>query len=78
MEEAAKEFARQLYIPHIILVTYNIMSVLEVMSTFDITISYAGIILDRLQKRLAYYGENFSANEYRILEAFEYNRRNKK
>ncbi len=74
MEEVADEFARQLYIPQILLFKKNILTVHEVMSAFDVTEGYADITLDRLKNRLNYHGEKFSDNEYRILKAFDYNR----
>ena len=78
MEEVADEFARQLYMPQIILFKKEIMTIHEVMSAFDVTEGYANIILDRLNNRLEYHGEEFSENEYRILNAFDYNRSHKK
>lgn len=78
MEEVADEFSRQLYIPQIILFKKKILTVHEVMSTFDVTEGYAGIILDRLKNRLNFHGSEFSENEYRILNAFDYNRSHKK
>ncbi len=73
MEEFANDFARQLYVPHIILIKKNILTVHEVMSKFDITETYAKTILDRLDNRLTYHGEEFSDHEFRILDAFDYN-----
>lgn len=78
MEDVANEFARQLYAPHIILVTYDIMTVHEIMSTFDVTEAFASTILNRLQNRLMFHGKEFSENEHRVLEIFDYNRRHKK
>lgn len=78
MEGIADEFARQLYIPQIILFKKEILDVHEVMSTFDVTERYAVIILDRLKNRLRCHGPDFSENEYRILNAFDYNRSHKK
>ena len=74
MEYVANEFARQLYVPHIILVKKKILTLHEVMSAFDITITYADIVLERLDNRLKYQGDEFSEQEYRILKAFDYNR----
>ena len=74
MEEVAREFARQFYVPQIILYEKKIMTVHEIMSRFDITEQFAYITLDRLINRLEYYGTDFSDNEHRILEAFDYNR----
>ena len=78
MQEVADEFARQLYMPQIILFKKKILTVHEVMSTFDVTERYAVIIIDRLENRLKHHGTEFSENEYRILTAFDYNQsRNK-
>ena len=78
MQEVADEFARQLYMPQIILFKKKKLTVHEVMSTFDVTERYAVIIIDRLENRLKHHGTEFSENEYRILTAFDYNQsRNK-
>lgn len=78
MQEVADEFARQLYIPQIILFMKKILTVHEVMSTFDVTEGYAVITIDRLENRLKYHGAEFSEYELRILNAFDYNRSHKK
>ena len=78
MEDVANDFARQLYVPHIILVKKNILTVHEVMSKFEVTETYAKTILDRLDNRLTFHGDEFSEHEYRILETFDYNRSLKK
>lgn len=78
MEDVANEFSRQLYVPQIVLYKKNIMTVQEIMYTYDITKDFASIALDRLKNRLKYHGSNFSDHEYRLLEAFDYNRSHKK
>ena len=78
MQKVADEFARQLYMPQIILFKKNILTVHEVMSVFEVTERYADIIIDRLENRLKFYGAEFSENEYRILNAFDYNRSQRK
>lgn len=78
MEEVANEFARQLYVPQIILYKKKITTVHEIMSTFNITENFAYTVLDRLNNRLEYHGTEFSDHEYRILEVFNYNRSQRK
>jgi hypothetical protein len=73
MEEVANEFARQLYVPQIILYKKKITTVHEIMSMFNVTENFAFTVLDRLNSRLVYHGTEFSDHEYRILEAFDYN-----
>ena len=77
MECIANEFARQLYMPHILLVKKEITTIHEIMSSFGVTEGYARIILDRLNNRMRYHGSEFLDSEYRILEAFDYNRSHK-
>ncbi len=74
MEEVANEFARQLYMPHILLYKKEILTVHEIMSTFDVTETYARTTLDRFSNRIKNHGYDFSENEQRIFEAFDYNR----
>ena len=62
MQKVADEFARQLYMPQIILFKKNILTVHEVMSVFEVTERYADIIIDRLENRLNFYGAEFSEN----------------
>lgn len=78
MEDIANEFARQLYVPQIILYKKKITTVHEIMSVFDITEEFAYISSDRLSNRLRYHGTEFSEHEYRILEAFDYNQSHRK
>ena len=78
MEEVANEFARQLYVPQIILYKKKIMTVHEIMSTFNVTESFAYTVMQRLSNRLEYHGAEFSEHEYRILNTFDYNQSHKK
>lgn len=78
MEDVANEFARQLYMPQIILYKKKILTVHEIMSKYNVTEDYAFIVLDRLKNRIKWHGDSFSDQEYRILKVFDYNQAHKK
>lgn len=79
-ETEANNFAREFYMPQVILFRQNILSVPKLVKVFRISEDYAKVIIDRMKKR--YYVTNgniiFSNEEERIYAAFCRNEKERK
>lgn len=65
-------FARELYCPQALIISYGLTTVSDLISTFGITASYAEVLLIKLEKR---HDTDLSEAERRLLEIFETNKK---
>lgn len=65
-------FSNELYCPQAFMIVYGLKTVSDLISTFDITDTYAAILLDKLSKRM---DMNLTKNEKRLIEIFERNKK---
>ncbi len=70
----ANLFANEFYCPQAFMIHYNLKTVSDLVSAFDITEGYAKVLLEKLRKRR---DRNLSYNEERLIKIFEYNKRKK-
>lgn len=70
----ANLFANEFYCPQAFMINYNLITVSDLISTFNITDGYAKVLLEKLNKRR---DKSLSYNEERLIKTFEYNKRKK-
>lgn len=75
-ETEANLFGNELYVPQAFIIYYGFKTKSDLMANFQITESYAKVLLDKVEKRKRYKPE-LSKNEKRLIEIFESNRNKK-
>lgn len=73
-KKEADFFANEFYCPSILLLHFGITTIPKMISTFEITASYAEVLLDKLLRNLEY---DYTKNEKRLLDVFLKNKKNK-
>ncbi len=69
-KKEADIFASEFYCPEALIIHYNLRTELDLMSTFGITLSYAKVLIDRVNNRT----KNLSCKEKRLVKIFEKNK----
>lgn len=67
-ENEANIFANEFYCPQCFMIYFNLLTPSDLVSSFDITYSYANVLLEKLSKRK---NKELTTNERRLISIFE-------